>query len=467
MRSTLSRIAARPRLRRLLPLLAVAGLIPAADLAHATTLDLRTAVDRALLAEAKYRAARAEYAAMQQEIPRARAGLLPQLSASGSRTDNRADITQTNALGQKTSRDSDYVSSNYSVTLRQPLVRYDSWIKYRQADTRVEHAGRQVELAHDSLILSVGESYLNCLLADAVAQFARAEVSALEGLLESATRGLSAGTATRTDVLDAEARLDSARVKLIEARHGIDAARRTLEAAVGEPIDAIRAIDADRLVLGSLSGRIDDWREAALAGNPEIAAARLAVDLARDETRLQRAGHYPTLDFIAQRQLAESDSISTLGTRTHTNLWGFQANIPLFAGGYVTASTRQAAARLERAQAELDATVEQITLRSARAVEGIKAASQRVQALARAEDSAAAALVGTKKGLRAGTRSFIDVLNARQQLFEARQNRARANAEFVLGLLELKAAAGELDDAAIAAANSFLAADVAIDLNSD
>ena len=436
-------------------------------LAQAAPLDLRGAIEQALQAEAQYRAIRAENAAMQEELPRARAGLLPQLSASATRTDNSAEITQTNILGQKTSRDNDYISKNYALTLRQPILRYDSWIKYEQADTRVAYSDQQVEIERLKLVQRIGESYLNCLYADAVAQFARSEIDALTGLAESARRGFDAGINTRTDVLDAEARLDNARVRQIEARHAIDAARRTLSTAVGQPVVEIRAIDPARLTLAELSARIDDWQQRATDDNPEVAAARLALDLARSEIRLQNAGHLPSVDMIAQRNLQDSDSVSTIGSRTATNLWGFQVNLPIFSGGYVNASARQAAARLERAQAELDAAVEKIALRSARAADSLRAAAQRVDALARAEESASAALIGTEKGQQAGTRSFVDVLNARQQLFEVRQSRAKAGAEFILNLVELLAAAGQLDEDAIALANGFLSQRDVVQLNSN
>lgn len=436
-------------------------------LAQAAPLDLKGAIEQALQAEAQYRAVRAENAAMQEELPRARAALLPQLSASATRTDNSAEITQTNIFGQKTSRDNDYISKNYALTLRQPILRYDGWIKYEQADTRVAYSDQQVEIERLKLVQRIGENYLNCLYADAVAQFAQSEVEALTALAESARRGFDAGVNTRTDVLDAEARLNNARVKQIEARHAIDAARRTLSTAVGQPVSEIRAIDPARLTLAELSARIDDWQQRAIDSSPEVAAARLALDLARSEIRLQNAGHLPSVDMIAQRSLQDSDSISTIGSRTATNLWGFQLSLPIFSGGYVSASARQAAARLERAQAELDAAIEKITLRSARAADSLRAAAQRVEALARAEESAAAALIGSEKGQQAGTRSFVDVLNARQQLFEVRQSRAKASAEFILNLVELLAASGQLDDEAIALANGFLSARDVVQLSSN
>ena len=430
----------------------------ASSLACAEPLDLKGAVQRALETEAQYRAVRAELDAVREEKARARAGLLPTLSASGTHTDNDAERT----FADGSSDDPNYTAKQYNLTLKQPIFRRDSWVKYQQAGTRIASAERQADSERIKLILDVSEQYLDCLYADAVVRFARAEVTALEGLVTSVTRGFAAGANTRTDVLDAEARLDAARVRLIEAAQQTDSARRALESSTGRPVSAIHPILQERLVLQDPELSIRHWRDAALARNPEVQAAQYNVELARQEVQLQQAGHYPSLDLIVQRQHADSDSISTLDVESHTTLWGVQFSVPLYSGGLVSASARQAGARLAAAQAELDAKLQEISLRTARAVEALQASSQRVQALSRAEASATAALTGTEKGLQAGTRSFVDVLNARQQLFEAQQSRARADADFILDLLNLKAAAGQADESAIDEANAFLASDASV-----
>ena len=431
---------------------AVLGMVPAVE---AAPIDLKTAIERALAAEAGYRAARAERDAVREEIPRARAGLLPQLSVSGTRTENEADIAQTDALGRTSRFDREYTSENYAITLRQPLFRRDAWVRHDQAQTRANYAEQQLIVERDELVLRVGEAYLNGLLAEGSRQLARTEVEALEGLTASVKRGFSAGVTTRTDVFDAEARLDAAKVREIEAAHAIARARRTLESAVGESVDGLYALDEQNLLAGGAEFGHTELRETVLAGNSELAAARLAVELAEKEVRLQQAGHFPTVDLIAQRQKAASDTVTAIGSTYFTNLWGVQVNIPLFSGGYVTASTRQAAARLVRAQAELDAATERILLRLGQGLESLEAARQRMLALAQAERSATAALEGSEKGVRAGTRTVVDILNARQQLFEARQARVRAAAEYVYNLLSVKATTGQLDDEALERINRY------------
>ncbi len=176
--------------------------------------------------------------------------------------------------------------------------------------------------------------------------------------------------------------------------------------------------------------RHTELRETVLAGNSELAAARLAVELAEKEIRLQEAGHFPTVDLIAQRQKAASDTVTTIGSTYFTNLWGVQVKHSLVQRRLChrldPSGRRSPGARSGRARCRAG-TNPSASWPGAGVARGRPPVG--TPALAQAERSATAALEGSEKGVRAGTevRSF-DILNARQQLFEARQARVRAAA---------------------------------------
>ena len=68
----------------------------------------------------------------------------------------------------------------------------------------------------------------------------------------------------------------------------------------------------------------------------------------------------------------------------------------------------------------------------------------RVKALKQAKASAQTALEASEAGFDVGTRTTVDVLNARRQLFVADVNYARSRYDYVLNVLLLKQAAGTL-----------------------
>jgi len=85
-----------------------------------------------------------------------------------------------------------------------------------------------------------------------------------------------------------------------------------------------------------------------------------------------------------------------------------------------------------------------------------------VQALQQAVESARVALQATEAGYEVGTRTTVDVLDARRRLFEAETNYARSRYDYLVNVLRLKLAAGTLDPTEVAAVNANLNEEVTL-----
>ena len=146
----------------------------------------------------------------------------------------------------------------------------------------------------------------------------------------------------------------------------------------------------------------------------------------------------------------------SLNRGTKTSLLGLQLSVPIFSGGYAHASVVQSELRAERARQRLEAGRREIGLNVRREFGNVRQSAAKVVAFDRAAASVEQALHGTEKGVVAGTRTTIDVLNAQDQVFRTRTELARASCHFALSYLKLKEAVGGLDDSSIAAVNSWL-----------
>jgi outer membrane protein len=130
--------------------------------------------------------------------------------------------------------------------------------------------------------------------------------------------------------------------------------------------------------------------------------------------------------------------------------------VPLFQGGYVSSQVREAAANREKAREELEDAVREAAVRTEQAFLAVTHGLLQVEALHEAVASSERALDATRAGLQVGTRNLVDVLNAAQQLYTARRDYARARYDYLLGLLKLEAAAGQLDEDDLTYVNSLL-----------
>lgn len=420
--------------------------------------DLLSAYRIVLSNDATYLAARASAEADREEVPKAFAGFLPNISISGTISKNETDTATKNTGGVESTRTSRYQSENYSLNLRQPLYRKQIAAQYGQAEAIAQRADVSLEHERQALALRVSQAYLDALMADEQLDFARAKKKTFINMLDQAERAYKAGVGTLTDILEIRARRDLSLAQEMEAENEVQNTLQTLQMMMNSPPGKLRRIDAKKLPIRYPGGDADlnTWISRAEAASPTINALRRDIDSAKYELEKARSGHYPTLDLIASLKKASNESEVSLNLDTQTNLIGLQLNMPLFAGGYVSASVRQAHARLEQASQKLEAARREVLLGVRREFGNVAMNAAKVSALEEALASAEDALIGTQKGVLAGTRTTIDVLNAQNQSIQTSVDLAKARNLFVFSYLKLRDGAGGLDDEVMQTANRWL-----------
>lgn len=206
-----------------------------------------------------------------------------------------------------------------------------------------------------------------------------------------------------------------------------------------------------------LPSNLQDWLVKAQTDSPLIHARRHSSDLAEEEVKRARAGHWPTLDFVAGYTAGESQSISELNQRNHYASIGLEVNFPLYNGGGTSALTRQASANSSKALDELDATRQEVISGTTREYAGVQSGAKRIHALERAVESNERSLTSTRKGFKeGGTSTNSDVLNAEELLFVARHDLFEAKLRYLMSRLRLASSVGSLGDDDIDHINNYL-----------
>ncbi|AZC25934.1 MULTISPECIES: TolC family outer membrane protein [Pseudomonas] len=410
-------------------------------------LGLLAAYDLALRNDPTFQAAIKERDAGEENRAIGRAGLLPSLSWNYNNSRNRSQVTQETLRGDLTSN-RDYRSYASTLTLQQPLLDYEAYARFRQGAAQALFADERFRSKSQELAVRLLGAYSQALLAQERIELSGAQKRAFAERLQLNQRLLKSGEGTRTDALETQARLSLALAEEIEARDQQDAALRELQAIVGEPlqIDELDPLVRQFQIRPLLPNRFETWRELAMANNPQLASQQQALRAAEYEVERKRAGHLPKVSLYASSRQTRSDSESSYNQQYDTNTVGIQVSLPLFAGGSVSASTRQAASQLSQAQYELDAQTA-TTLNELRKQFNLNtSAAARVQAYEMAVDSAQALVAATQKSVRGGERVNLDVLDAEQQLFSARRDLADARHAYLLARIQLKYQAGLLNE---------------------
>lgn len=441
--------------------------------------ELLRAYQRALDNDPTIRAARYERDAAVQVEPKARALLLPQLSAGYNEVfnDSKVDVTYTDPVsGQNVglNRRNNGTDTNLSVTLTQPLFNLESWYQLKQANEQAALAQLNYRSDEQALLLRVADAYFGLLGAHDRLRTAQAEKSALQRRLDLANQNLEVGLSSITDVQDVQARRDLSLADELAAAQALTAAQLALEqitkepatAAVGAPVQVVAAPEGgaeqpvatlreDMPLLLPQPARVGEWLDFAGQDNLDLIASQLSFNIAARGVDAAKARYLPTLAATANYNNSRSGG-GTFPTTVVGPSVGLGVTLPLFSGGATQADLRRSVATREQRRAEYDGVRRQIESDTRNAYQGVVTGVARVQALRQALASSVSELDASETGLSIGTRSAVDVLNAQQQRYGAERDYEQSRYDYLLSVLKLKAAAGRLNAKDLAEVDALL-----------
>jgi outer membrane protein TolC len=178
--------------------------------------------------------------------------------------------------------------------------------------------------------------------------------------------------------------------------------------------------------------------------------------VARLELEKAEAGHYPTLDVLAQITRSGSESVTSPGTGYSNRMIGVQLNLPLYAGGQVSSLARQALAEQLRAEALLELARRELAVQLHREFRGVTEGILKVRALEQALKSAEQLVLSSQRSWQAGSRTVVDIFNAQEQAQLVRRDLAQARAQQLMARVRLVVLAGQDGAQMLAELNGWL-----------
>jgi len=412
--------------------------------------DLVLIHQQALDQDPVLRAADAARQSAREIRPQSRALLLPNISLSAAKTRYYQDT-----LGGTPFPLVSDDTRGYTLTLKQPLFHFDYFTRLGQADTQVAQAEIKYVIEEQSLIIRTAQQYFDTLAAQDDLEFSHAEKKALARQLEQTRHRFDVGLIAITDVQEAQAAYDLVNAQTIEAENLLASQREALRELTNQYHDTLSVLSEKMPLIKPEPADIEQWSQHALQNNLSLQAAQLGASAAKDDIRISQSGHLPQLDFTASQAYNDSTGASYSGETKNRTL-NLQLTVPLYQGGAINSQVRAAQARYQQAIETLE-QIRRSTVRQARdGYRGVLAEIDRVKALQQAVVSAQSALTATEAGLEVGTRTTVDVLEVRRNLFRARRNLARARYDYILNTLKLKQVSGQLQEADLVQVNQWL-----------
>ena len=388
-------------------------------------------------------AQRASVRATDETVPQALSGYRPRISLSASAGEQYLDThtkTVTNNRPSYSTASGNLGVQSYGGTFTQPLLNgFGTASRTRQAEQLVSAARETLRLTEQTVLLNAATAYMNLIRDAAILDLQRRNVEVLQEQLRQTRDRFNVGEVTRTDVAQSESRLAAARASMLTAESNYTTSRSTYRQVVGvEPGTLAPASPVDRLSPQSLPQAVTEAR----ARHPSVTTAMFNVDAALFQVKIAESSLYPTVNVVGSAQQNYGSSLTTPQSFSASVLG--QINIPVYQGGTEYATIRQAKETLGQRRIDLDTARDQAQQTLTQTWGQLEAAKAQIQATETQVNATEIALNGVREEARVGQRTTLDVLNAQQELVNARVSLVTAQRDRVVASYSLLAAAGRL-----------------------
>ncbi|MBL8791340.1 MAG: TolC family outer membrane protein [Rhizobiales bacterium] len=403
------------------------GMMPAAQAE-----SFKEALVSAYRSNPTLQAERARQRGTDELVPTAKSGWRPQITAGG-------QYKQNYASGKGVPGTVDWDSPSVNIELTQPLFRGFKTVEGVAEAKESVKAGRQQLLAvEQQVLLDAATAYMNVIRDRRILALREQNVTNLQRQANAARARFEAGEVTRTDVSQAQARVSGAKAQVASARATLAESSARYAQIIGHKPDKLASPGFAKNPK-SLSAAVD----IASTVNPNILAA-MHVQLAQEHNiEVVKGDLLPSASLVASASTSHDARSETDGQQTSYSVAGV-VSVPIYEGGSVYSAVRRAKQLESQRRIEIVEAARSVVKGVTTAWSFLAAAREGI-ASAKAQVSAAAdALNGVRQEYLVGSRSTIDVLNAEQEVINARINLVSAEHDQLLASYELQAAIGKL-----------------------
>jgi outer membrane protein len=384
-------------------------------------------------------AQRAAVRVTDESVPIALSGYRPRVSLSATVTEQ---TFHTRSRSAPTITHGNTAVQQYGATLTQPVFNgFQTASRTRQAEHQVSGARETLRLSEQTVLLNAAAAYMNLIRDAAVLELQRSNVEVLEEQLRQVRDRFSVGEVTRTDVAQSESRLAAGRSSMLTAESNYTTSRSTYRQVIGvDPGRLAPASPVDRLSPRTVAQVVAEAR----ARHPSVTTAMANVDVAVLQVKIAESSLYPTLNLVgtANRSYGALNSLNQLENTNATA--AAQLSVPVYQGGSEYATIRQAKETLGQRRIDLDTARDQVQQTAVQTWGQLEAAKAQIQATQAQVTAAEIALNGVREEARVGQRTTLDVLNAQQELVNARVALVTAQRDRVVASYSLLSASGRL-----------------------
>ena len=349
--------------------------------------------------------------------------------------------------------------NRYAIGATQSVYNRERLAQSRQLNYSADASDLGAQVANQNLILLVAERYLDVLSAQEALRLMNKQVLAIENTRQQIEKRFKLGDASQTDMQEANERLDTIKVRALDAKNNLVVKQLALQDLFGGPVNMDKLKINLNLAQMKLPG-LDTYVGKLKSQNIQLQMLSVQEKAAKEEAAKYEAIASPKLDAIAQSSKDNLNGSGNFGaasnTITNNYLVGLQLSIPLYTGGYRTAKHEESLLMVEKTKAEYN-KAEQNLERTMRSVwQSLNSAKEKLTALSNAQKTGEARLQSTRLGYSNGSRTTMELLGAENDLIANEYAFYMEKVNYLLNRLRLAALSGEISEQDLSQVNAYL-----------
>lgn len=291
--------------------------------------------------------------------------------------------------------------------------------------------------AEQQVLLNAVQAFLEVRRATEFVSLGQNNVRVIREELKAARDRFEVGEVTRTDVSLAEARLAAAQGQLAGSQGDLATAVEYYRASVGRKPGRLSAPKA----IGTPAKSLDGAKALALRTHPDMKRAQRLVTVSELQVLVAKAQMKPTVklsgNYGVQEEFGSSDFVRGGSV-------GLTATAPIYQGGRLSALARKSQAQRDSVRGDLHTTRQTLAQQVGNAWARLRVARASAAASQGQVRASSVAFRGVREEATLGSRTTLDVLDAEQELLNARANLVSARIDEIGAGYSLLASMGLL-----------------------
>ncbi|EPJ49022.1 MAG: hypothetical protein OFPII_03510 [Osedax symbiont Rs1] len=365
-----------------------------------------------------------------ENVLQAKAALLPTID--GKLTANWQDNSDSKASDSK----------SYSIHLKQELYSPALGSAYNKVKILDQQANLILKQSQQQLIIRTVIAYTDSMIAKSNLSTTRAQERSIKQRLDRVNAEFEVGIIAITDVHEAKASYDNAKVDVIISVGALQNSLEALQRLTGTLIKEVDSLTKNYPIKNLDPNLPDHWIAQALANNTALLIGKKTREAAHQDTDIASANLKPSVKL----QASHSRSDHSFNGTSSDNQIAIVLNLPLYNGGSLNSKVRQSLSAENIAQSKQQDNIRAVTQTTRSLIRDIQTNVLSISARQQSILSSKAALEAISEGFNVGTRNIVDLLQAEQAVFSAENKYATARLNHIRLFFKLKFQLGSVNE---------------------